>query len=172
MLRYNAQIIAVNGNTEFLRQSGKRFLCYNPDRIIVLLFHRGKDGIVIIMLANTGGGHNHIECENNIVGIQILPVGPFDPFADLHGMLGKVVIGLGHAIRDFRELLAFDCIHLPHHGRHQLVNAKSHLRALHIGVELSRHIRRRLRFDNKGFPAGSAHIRHCSSGCPGLASRR
>ncbi len=171
MFRYNAQIIAVNGNTEFLRQSGKRFPGYNPDRIIVFLFHRGKDGIVIIMRPNTGGGHNHIECEHNVVGIQIFPVGPFDPLADLHGMLGKIIIGLGHTIRDFSELLAFDRIHLPHHGGHQLVNAKSHLRALHIGVELSRHICRRLCFDDKGFPAGSAYIRHCFSGRAGLASR-
>jgi len=160
VLGNDAEVITPDGDSESERQAWKGLLGHDLDGVFVHLLHGFEHGIVVIALADTGVGHNHVEREHNIICIEVFTVGPFDALTDLHYMLGEIRVGLGHTVGHFAELLTLDGIHFPHHRRHKLMNAKSHRSALHVGVKLPGHVGRGLGLDDEGFPAGSAHFGH------------
>ena len=163
MLGNDAAVVAPDRYAESQRQAREALLGDELHGVLVHLFDGREHGVVVVALGDALVGHDHVEGEYHVVRGEVFAVRPLDALANLHDMLGKVLVGLGHALGDLAELLALHGIHFPHHRAHQLMNAKAHLSALHVGVELAGNVGRSLGFDDQRFGARGTDSGHLFS---------
>ena len=151
VLGNDAAVVAPDRYAELQRQAREALLGDELHGVIVHLFNGREHGVVVVALGDALVGHDHVEREYHVVRVEVFAVRPLDALANLHDVLGEVLVGLGHAFGDFAELLALHGIHFPHHRAHQLMDAEAHLSALHVGVELAGNVGRGLGFHDQGF---------------------
>ena len=163
MLGNDAAVVAPDRYAELQRQAREALLRDELHGVIVHLFNGHEHGVVVIALGDALVGHDHVEREYHVVRVEVFAVGPLDALTDLHDVLGEVLVGLGHSLGDFAELFALYGIHFPHHRAHQLMDAKAHLSALHIGVELAGYVGRSLGFNDQRFGTRSTDRGHLFS---------
>ena len=163
MLGNDAAVVAPDRYAELQRQAREALLGDELHGVIVHLFNGREHGVVVIALGDALVGHDHVEREYHVVRVEVFAVGPLDALTDLHDVLGEVLVGLGHSLGDFAELFALYGIHFPHHRAHQLMDAKAHLSALHIGVELAGYVGRSLGFNDQRFGTRSTDRGHLFS---------
>ena len=108
----------------------------------VVPFYVEKDGkpVATIQDGDSVIFFNHIESKDNVIRCYVFTIGPFDTLTNFYCPLGKIIIGLRHAISNLAPLFTICGIHFPQMSTHQLMNTESHLGTCHVAIKLTRYI--------------------------------
>ena len=161
MFRNDTVISSPYSDTISLYETREWFFHLKQNCVIIYFFY----GINVQVCCCTGTDFviffNHIESEDNVIRCYIFTIGPFDTLTNFYCPLGKIIIGLRHAISNLAPLFTSCGIHFPQMCAHQLMNTKSHLGTGHVTVELTWCISRRRTLNDQCLGTRSSYL--CSN---------